>query len=152
MPLLPAALGVDDRHELPVGRDAWAAAYSHLTPADLTIAARWCETVDQTHEVGRVIQIVLGPKPAGSPARLAGDRLAVHTAHQAVEDRRRRLAIVERTDAERAELRRIQDLDQVDRERLAATARRDAQVDRARYRAARGQYMPPWERDLLATA
>lgn len=145
---LPAVLGVDDRQQL-VTRDDWLTAYGTLTAADLTAAAVWCRTVDEAHQVSRVILMQFGPKPLN---RFASPRATqLWDLHERVEVRRRRLVNRDRTEAERAQIVAMRDAEAADRQRTAKARRQEAAIDRAHERRRAGTYMTPYEKGLVGT-
>ncbi|SDC44905.1 hypothetical protein [Nocardioides lianchengensis] len=89
--MLPISLGSDVEHLRT--RDDDLLAYGHLTVADFTVAAVWCRTVEETHQVGRIALVVLGSTPVRRPADRDSPSYALWTFEQALFDRRRALAV-----------------------------------------------------------
>lgn len=149
-PLLPASLGRVDAAELGAAREQWLAAYGHLSPADVRQAAACCRTVAETHQVGRVATMLHGEKPRGLTTQLAPARAAVREMHDALETRRRHLAAAERTQDERDQVARLRAMDEHERQRVETRRRNETARDRALDRLRRGQYLAPWERQLVS--
>lgn len=143
---LPAALG--RRVSEPGPRDEWLATYDGLTVEDLTVAARWTRTVDETYQVDRLALMLHGPKPL-RPA--TAEQCALRDLHDLIEKRRRDLTRAAQTPEERAEAEARREAADHDRRRLAAARSKDAAVARAVERRERGQYLMPHERELLGT-
>lgn len=146
--LLPPALGV----EVPqlVTRDDWVAAYSNLTISDLVLAAAWCRTVEETHQVGYVTSVVHGQQPIRQPAEGSPAR-ALYDLHARILYRRRQLLIAARTPEEVAEMRARQ-AEQIETHAQILAGRRAQQaIDRAHERRRRGEYLTPRERQLVAS-
>lgn len=149
MPVLPPSMG---RPGGLVSRDDWLAAYAHLTVEDLKTAARWACTVDQSHQVGFLAQLLFDPPKRHTRRPLEGHDADVVELHRLIETRRRVLVATERTPEERAHLEQ-QRADETHNRALADRARRqEAAVDRALERSARGGYLLPHERQLLSSA
>lgn len=142
---LPAALGVEARSVL-ISRDDWLAAYAALTVEDLLVAAAWCRTVDETHQVGVLTQMLFGPKPLRpkTPAQEQLQRL-----HDAAVERRKVLRDLEMTDEERAARAARQEVETENFKRIQSARRSAAALNKAVDRRLRGQYLMPHERNLL---
>jgi hypothetical protein len=145
---LPAALGVDGRRVLGDQREDWMAAFADLTVSDLHTAAGWCRTVSETHQVGRLLQMLHGPKPV-RPRDVAGR--ALQAAHELVEKRRRILTTAERPAEEREGIVARRAAETAAHVRQQREHRRGYAAARAAERAALGKYLAPHERELLAT-
>jgi hypothetical protein len=147
-PLLPdVPAGSPYAGRLLVAFDDQAAAFAHLTVDDFTVAAAWCTTVEETHQVGRLMQLVLGPTPL-QPATEAEHR---HRAAEQVLLRRRRHLTTAAMSPEEREAQRLQrEAEDAERIRVNEARRRLDRVDRAQDRALRGSCLTPYERGLLA--
>jgi hypothetical protein len=148
---LPAALGADSRSVL-VSRDDWSAAYAGLTIEDLMVAAAWCRTVDETHQVGRIALMLYGPKPLRHAVATVPKGARVLALHEAIEKRRDRLRNAELTDAERAAQVARREAETAERQRIQSARRSAAVLDKAMDRRARGGYLMPHERELLQSS
>jgi hypothetical protein len=126
--------------------DDKAAAFAHLNALDFGRAAKWCRTVAETHQVGMLMGLVLGPPPLRPKTP---DQVIHKAADEALNRRRKQLRLAELTPEERAEreAKRLAEEDELIRIRSARG--RQARIDRAQDRANRGQYLMPHERDLL---
>lgn len=147
--LLPPSLGVETGKQLTT-RDEWSAAYAHLTVGDLVLAAAWCRTVEETHQVGYVTTLVHGPQPFRQPAVGAEGR-ALFDLHSRVLFRRRQLVAAARTPEEIEEARRRAEDQAEDDARIQAARRRQVAIDQAVDRRNRGGYLTPHERQLVAS-
>lgn len=133
-----------------VSRDDHLAAYDGLTVEDLRIAAAWARTIDETHEVGYLAQLLHGGTPLLRP-KTAGAALDLYELHAAIVGRRRQLESAALTDEQRAERAAARQAETDQRRLVEAGRRRQAAVDRANDRANRGAYLMPHERELLRT-
>ncbi|UUW88352.1 hypothetical protein [Pimelobacter simplex] len=135
--MLPARLGGGSGAL--VSREDWLSAYGDLTTADLLVSAAWARTVDETHQVQFVAQM------------LFGSRHQAPEVHTAIEDRRKVLVAATRTSEEVAANRAYRVAEDHNR-RLIATARRHQDlVERAQRKRRHGRYLMPHEREALAT-
>lgn len=127
--------------------DEKAEAFSHLTLDDFETAARWCRTVEETHQVGALMGLVHGPPPF-RPATEAGRR------HRAVDvvlnERRRRLRLAELSPEEQSARRRQADIEADEQARLAAAYAKDWRIARLERKARRGHYLLASQRAELA--
>lgn len=147
----PAVLGHDHPHPL-VTRADEVATYAHLQPVDLAIAADRCATVDETHQVGRVVQQQLGPKPHQAPARRTHAQALAVDVHERVVQRRRYLAARERTAEQVAADTARRDGWQHDSDRIAAARREQLATEHAQEKARQGRYLTPRERERVDRA
>lgn len=146
--LLPPALGVETGKQLAT-RDEWAAAYAHLTISDLVLAAAWCRTVEETHQVGYVTTLVHGPQPFRQPAVGAEGR-DLFDLHARVLFRRRQLVAAARTPEEIQAARWAAEDRAEEDARILASRRQQVAIAKAVDRRTRGQYLTPHERQLIA--
>jgi hypothetical protein len=127
--------------------DDKAAAFAHLTALDFARAALWCRTVEETHQVGMLMGLVLGPAPLRKPE--GGAALTRWIADRALIKKRDQLRNREMSAEERAEQAARREAENDERIRLREARARQARLDRAQARASRGQYLMPHERELL---
>lgn len=140
---LPVSLGtaVDELRT----RDHDIAAYGHLTADDLTIAASWCRTVEETHQVGRIGLIVLGPAPIRRDTPVAAFESTLIA-------RRKSLAAAALSPEEREAAVAAREADVAKSARVNAGRAKQAVIDRITDRANRGHYLLPHERELRDSA
>lgn len=131
--------------------DEKAAAFEHLTPLDFAKAALWCQSVEETHQLGMLMGLVLDPAPLRKPE--AGTCEHLHwLADRALMKRRSHLRERELTPEERAAQAFRSEIETEEQIRINAARTRQARIDRAQDRARRGQYLMPHERELLERA
>lgn len=132
--ILPPRLGYD----MPLlSRDDWLTAFSALTIDDLWIATGWIWTVDEAHQVSRVLQMVHGPG---------------HTAlRRAINDRRRARQAANRSTEDIAHVQALRKAEQHDRSLVDTARRLEVARDRALERNRAGAYLMPWERQHVTT-
>lgn len=132
-------------------RDQVARMFANVTVDDLTVAAGWCLTVDETHEVSRVASIVHGTPPVRRPTT-TGRALELWVLEQTLLDRRRRLRLTEMSPEEHAAVLDQREGRRAHADAMAASYRHEHAVARAQDRARRGQYLLPHQRDLIHRA
>jgi hypothetical protein len=131
--------------------DDKAAAFEHLTALDFAKAALWCQTVQETHQLGTLMSLVLGTEPLRKPE--PGTCKYMHwLAVRALIKRRAYLRERELSPEQRAERDARAAADNDEQIRIQAARTRQARIDRAQDRARRGQYLMPHERELLERA
>ncbi|KAB2806950.1 hypothetical protein F9L07_28370 [Pimelobacter simplex] len=135
--LLPARLGGGSGAL--VSREDWLTAYAGLTTSDLLVAASWARTVDETHQVQHVTQM------------LFGSRHQAPELHKAIEARRQALVAATRTADEIAAARAYRAAEDHNRRLLLTARRTEALVERAQRKRRAGRYLMPNEREALAT-
>lgn len=135
---LPARLG-GDAVELGT-RDGWMEVFADLTQEDLFLAAAWCLTVDETHQVQRTVQM------------LFGSRHQAPELHRAVEQRRADIVARSRTPEEIAAAAAAREAELANRRQGEKTRRREIAIARATDHALRGSYLLPHERQVLDSA
>jgi len=143
--LLPTSLG-RDVHRL-VTPDESKAAYGHLPPAAFKTAVAWCRTVDETHQVGRIILDIYGPPPMSR--RCSPERQEIYKLHRALVKRRDTLRVRELSDEDRAEQVARREDETAEHARLVAAKKREDRATRAHDRHRRGEYVPLWDRPLI---
>lgn len=145
---LPARLGAG--RDLPLDtRDDWMAAYGDLTVADLRLAATWCRTVDETHQVQRILMLACGPKPTRPTSDT--DR-ALRAAYDAVTARRRQLTAAAMTPDEVAAVAEARETELFNRRLAEKQRRKSIAIEKAQERERAGGYLTPGDRELLNTA
>ena len=133
-----------------VTNDDWAETYAHLTVADLVQVTRWCRTVEETHQVGRLALLLFRPAPARRPAD--GSHAAeVYDLDRFITQRRRHLALEALTPEELEARARAAEIEASNDQMLRESRARAGRVARVQERAARGHYLLPHERELLGT-
>lgn len=147
-PMLPAALGRCDAHQL-VTRQDLAAAFTGLTVDDLDTAARWSRTVSESHQVGRVLSILHGEKPRALPRNLTPERRHLQEVHTRLEKNRTRLRLDERDVDQVAADEARRDAADALSARARETSRNEAAIARITDRALAGKYLTQHERDLI---
>lgn len=145
---LPARLGAGRDLALNTRAD-WLAAYGDLTIADLHLAATWCRTVDETHQVHRILMLACGPNP---PRPTSDTDRALRAAYDAVTERRRRLTAAAMTPEEVAAVAEARETELFSRRLAEKKRRKQYAIEKAQERDRAGGYLTPGDRELLNTA
>lgn len=149
--LFPASITPDgvEHHDVTT-RDASVAAYRHLEQFDFVSASRWCRTLAEHHQVGRVLVQQLGPRPAGAlNQKRSPDAQQRWLLHDEIDRHRRRLRTLELDPEQRDANHAAAEIEGADRAHLYRSRNRADARDRAQRRANRGDWLTPAERDLL---
>ncbi|WP_372733577.1 hypothetical protein [Nocardioides sp.] len=132
-----------------LSRDEELELFGFLTLPNLVALARSCATVEETHQVGRLASMLYGPPSMKPPARrtpLEVERVELKdlilatrrslTAQERTVEERQATALARETESHNTGLRRQQH-------------RRAAAVEGALERRRRGDYLTPYEKELL---
>lgn len=137
-----------------VSRDDWVQAFRSLTVADLAQAARWCRSVDETHQVATLASRLFGPpllhvkRPTVQQSELVRLDDLILTVRRDREIRDRTPADLLRLEGERAAAHDAAAASL----RIAEARRQEDRLSRAVASARRGGYVMPWDRDLIKSA
>lgn len=142
--LLPTSLGTDV-HRL-VARTDIEIAYGHLSLPDLATAAAWTRTVDETHQVGRVLSVVLGAPQLYGTRGVYEQR--VFDVHQALIQRRSDMNAI----ASAEENRQVREDEAADRRQTRVSRSKAAARERATERQRAGLYVTARDKELLNSA
>lgn len=144
---LPLSLGADVKQLRT--RDDDLTAYGHLTVADFTVAATWCRTVEETHQVGRIALVVHGPTPVRRPTDPAGTAYDLWAFEQALLSRRRTLAVRALTPDELAAREAERDQQALVDDLARRGRARSRRLDRLHDMANQGRYLTRSEREEI---
>ena len=132
-----------------ITREDRAAAFGHLTVDDLTVAARWCQTVDDTHAVSTVVSVVYGPAPWTRPTTSDRDAYARWELNRVLIARRNALREQELSDDARAERDGKAEAAAYERGLRIANRRRDDATEIALSREREGAYLTDRQKWLV---
>ncbi|WP_300680684.1 hypothetical protein [Nocardioides sp.] len=125
------------------------AAFGNLTVEDLAAIAGWARSVEESHQIGRVLMMRFGCAPR-NPTTAEGK--ALRAVELDLYRHRRKLESAERSPEERARIVAQREAEQYDRDVIRAARIQQDRVDIAVARRAQDRYLPTWERELLPTA
>lgn len=131
-----------------VSRDDHLAAFRGSTLRDLVLALALCRSVDETHRVSFIGQLLFGPPPVRRPVEVSPQQ-AWHDLSVAIVATRHALAKAGRTPEELEAIRQQREADEFNAKVLEAGRRQTARIDKLTRRATAGQYLTGKERDEI---
>jgi hypothetical protein len=129
----------------PVSRDQFLAVYRGTTLRDLALMLAIATTVDETHRIGFLAQLLFGTPPVRRPVELS-PRQAYYDLHAAVLRRRRDLHNATRTPEELQAAAQRREAEEFNAKVLEAGRRQTARIDRLSRYSREGRYLTGRER------